>query len=422
MKKLFAKIPIAFTVHAVWYPILLALTLVMAQGLKAPITHTVFLFVLFLPVIPIIQLTAARFTLKVSFRVSDITPRKASPFIATAVIKNRSPFPFPLIRAALFLPDSYGEQNRSEQFIFSLLPFEAHSVDRTVEYAFRGEQHPGVECIYVYDLMRTVRLRIPVNSYADIFVMPRNLTLTSDTARQNGDQPVSLSGTPHGDSNTEPEDTRAYRHGDSLKSVHWKLSSKSEDLIVREYADESTGGALIICDLEPFGQASKACKAPIAVAERYARTADLYCTDLAVEILLAVIRRELEARSAVTLAFFENGEPIAVTVSDEAWLEHNFRRIASLTADGTSSQTAALAELCEGRAYTHITFITPILGEGQVFCLRKAVDSLHSSCSPEIMICTPRCMLAEGKGLSAEEQRIAELENDGFAVSVFKNT
>jgi len=161
MKKLFDKLPVTLTPHAIWYPILSVFSLMLAQGLKMPITYTIFLFAVLCPLGVILQLVIARLSLRVSFRVSSQQPRKNTPFIATATVKNKWALPLPFIKAVMTLPDKYGERDQSVSFLFSLLPFSAKSIDQTVEYAFRGEHSLGVDCIFVYDFMRTVRLRIP---------------------------------------------------------------------------------------------------------------------------------------------------------------------------------------------------------------------------------------------------------------------
>ena len=47
----------------------------------------------------------------------------------------------------------------------------------------------------------------------------------------------------------EVGDIREYRLGDPLKSIHWNLSSRSEDLIVKDYNSGSTKTTYIYCDL-----------------------------------------------------------------------------------------------------------------------------------------------------------------------------
>jgi electron transport complex protein RnfG len=49
----------------------------------------------------------------------------------------------------------------------------------------------------------------------------------------------------------EVSDIRDYRNGDSLKSIHWKLSSKSETFIVKDYNTGTSNQTVVFCDLTP---------------------------------------------------------------------------------------------------------------------------------------------------------------------------
>ena len=49
----------------------------------------------------------------------------------------------------------------------------------------------------------------------------------------------------------EVSDIRDYRPGDPLKSIHWKLSSKSEEFIVKEHNTGTSTETVIFCDMTP---------------------------------------------------------------------------------------------------------------------------------------------------------------------------
>lgn len=47
---------------------------------------------------------------------------------------------------------------------------------------------------------------------------------------------------------SSPEDTRAYRSGDALKRIHWKLSARKRELVVRRFETPSPSDTLILLD------------------------------------------------------------------------------------------------------------------------------------------------------------------------------
>ena len=57
-----------------------------------------------------------------------------------------------------------------------------------------------------------------------------------------------------GEDVTSPEDTRSYRQGDSLKRIHWKLSQRTQELIVRRFEVPAPPDTLILMDCnDPVG-------------------------------------------------------------------------------------------------------------------------------------------------------------------------
>jgi len=57
---------------------------------------------------------------------------------------------------------------------------------------------------------------------------------------------------------TTPEDTRAWQEGDEMKRVHWKLSMRKQQLMVRTYETPQRPDALVLVDLAPPPQTGAA--------------------------------------------------------------------------------------------------------------------------------------------------------------------
>jgi len=61
-----------------------------------------------------------------------------------------------------------------------------------------------------------------------------------------------------GEDVTSPEDTRPYRQGDPFKRIHWKLSSRTRELVVRRFEVPAPPDTLILMDCtEPVGGEGK---------------------------------------------------------------------------------------------------------------------------------------------------------------------
>ena len=75
-----------------------------------------------------------------------------------------------------------------------------------------------------------------------------------------------------------PADVRDWREGDSLKKVHWKLSMRRREVMVRTYEESMRSDTLILLDAAPR------CSS---------RTEQLYCEDALCELALAAVRAQL---------------------------------------------------------------------------------------------------------------------------------
>ena len=112
---------------------------------------------------------------------------------------------------------------------------------------------------------------------------------------------------------SSPEDTRAYRAGDPLKRVHWKLSARRRELIVRKFETPAPPDTLILLD----------CAAPAAEeggAESALRLRDALC-----ETALSVAEMQARGGAPVRVPFY--GSAAGEYLSD------------------ASGSTAALAEM-----------------------------------------------------------------------------
>ena len=84
----------------------------------------------------------------------------------------------------------------------------------------------------IYDMLGIFFIPIKINCHISCSVMPKikkpDNKIENDTIPEIGYKPKPNGGY------SEIYDIRAYRHGDRLKNIHWKLSSKLDDIVVRE--------------------------------------------------------------------------------------------------------------------------------------------------------------------------------------------
>ncbi len=113
------------------------------------------------------------------------------------------------------------------------------------------------------------------------------------------DSSGAVSRSPFSPEKTEVDDVREYRAGDTLKSIHWKLSSKSESFIVREYSQGTVKSNLVFVDMSarPYESISQPydeedVKNPFELAkEKFLYDMNDYCIDGVVEAAVSIITK-----------------------------------------------------------------------------------------------------------------------------------
>lgn len=109
----------------------------------------------------------------------------------------------------------------------------------------------SIENICVYSYLGLIKLRSGGPVQASCTVMPL-AAAPENMASLDSLPPPSLSFRPKpGGGYAEEHELRQYRPGDSINSIHWKLSSKTDELIVREPMEPvDEGTAIMLCTAE----------------------------------------------------------------------------------------------------------------------------------------------------------------------------
>ncbi len=231
------------------YLILLGVSLIFTQALLSKISHIFFWFMLLLPLPMLLYALVAKSALTVTMISESATTEKNTPYTYEFDIENHSPLAFPFIDAILSIPQSNSVRCTQRTVRLSMAPLSAYHMKNTVAFRFRGTYDIGVKCFYVYDFFRMFRIRVPVSYLTSVYVLPRRLSMDDLLAQAVADSTVRTVSSPLVFDRLEVSDIRDYRMGDSLKSIHWKLSSKAEELIVKEHNTGTSDQTVIFCDM-----------------------------------------------------------------------------------------------------------------------------------------------------------------------------
>ncbi|MEA4832755.1 MAG: DUF58 domain-containing protein [Oscillospiraceae bacterium] len=280
------------------YLCIIIFAVIFTQALRTPLSTVLFWLVLTLPALTLIY--AVLTLMAVRYSVTCQSPRIERGGVTTVscIIENASVFPVFYLEANLVYPDEAAINiNRSTREL-TLFPMSRAAIQTDITFGYRGKFKIGFESIVVYDLLRLFSLRLKTGRFVVIEVSPRSEAIE---LFDNGFQAAAGEASGSHLSHIEKTDIfgiREYLPGDSLKSIHWKLSSKTIsgefNPLVKIYANDDTRRRYVLCDLEE--------RAGALPAEARAET------DAAVEVTLACVLSGVRNGEGCTVLWYDHGQ------------------------------------------------------------------------------------------------------------------
>ncbi len=239
------------------YFVLLAFSIVLTQLLRNSASAALFLFILVLPIVSLIHCLIGRSAIQ-AFVTSDASKtEKDRPLEYEIRILNSSFLSFPFVEAVLSEPGTNSQRCTKKKMILSLVPYGGYNVKKTVSFKYRGLYEIGVDSLYISDLFRFFAIRADMENYTAVSVFPRRMAIVDDRGRSDTDVPSAKQRNDITAEKTEVADIRDYVPGDSIRSIHWKLSSKTQDIKVRQYSSAENRHTYVFCDLAEAAEPPK---------------------------------------------------------------------------------------------------------------------------------------------------------------------
>ena len=187
-------------------------------------------------------LTAAR-GLSVSVTADHDRVRRGEDVILTLAVRGGGVLPVAPVRVQLRGGDSDGLTFRGGRG-------REQRLELTLHASHVGPMDPGIEQVLVEDLFGFFQLRRrPENAVCPLLVLPREET-AEQLAYAPGDSGFETLARATEDI-SNPADVRSYQPGDALKKIHWKLSLRKGELMVRRFEEPVLAEALVLPDCSP---------------------------------------------------------------------------------------------------------------------------------------------------------------------------
>lgn len=276
----------------IFYALWLAAVFMTALFSASSGSFMLMLISLLLPVIIIVIHRFSRYNFDIFIDLPDSLEKDITAQ-GSLKIKNKTCFLCPLIKITIKGQNVLTGEWQISEHKCSLLPKKNISAEFKIKESFCGKISFEVIQIKAYDIFGLTYKK----SYADIkgsaIVLPDILPLDIIPLSMNDDSLDSsdYSSDKPGFDLSETFEYREYNQGDSLRSIHWKLSQKLDKLIIRQGGMPSPTSALLILDT----CLNKASSLPDF--SRLSKTA---------EIFISLSKRLCNCQTAHTLCFYDH--------------------------------------------------------------------------------------------------------------------
>lgn len=197
------------------------------------------------PVIGTICTLIQAFLFHVEFNDKRVVSEKDTLFEMFLNVKNGSIFPCVPAEIQCTLPDSDSGLFVEKRIFAALSPLGSAKLSVNCRHIYRGSYCCQIRKICVYDPLRIIRISCKKNIEITAVFLPRRLELEDIVKPTHGDQSYTQSII-----TAERDDfshVREYRDGDLYQMVHWKLTAKADDIMIKQYDSLTEQRAAILC-------------------------------------------------------------------------------------------------------------------------------------------------------------------------------
>lgn len=151
--------------------------------------------------------------------------------------KNHSYFPIFAGNLLFTIQNLYKPNHTNHRLSLPLLPKRTNTIEVPIETACCGLLSLELSALHISDGLYFLTKEIPLNIKVQVPVLPpiSAVTLPSTAPVADGMEEYTESDN-KGNLSSDIKEIREYRPGDRLQRIHWKLSAKLDDLLVKEMA------------------------------------------------------------------------------------------------------------------------------------------------------------------------------------------
>lgn len=164
--------------------------------------------------------------------------------------KNKSFLPFAKIKVNLFVNNELTGKRENQEIIFALKGkgFEQIPIDITSEHC--GRILVQIKQAIFYDFFGIVSIKKQFDVNSNLYVLPNQFPIVINVHKSfvKSDEKVLQTVMNKGNINQEIVDIREYLPQDNIRHIHWNLTGKFNELIIKEISDLSDNSYLVLLE------------------------------------------------------------------------------------------------------------------------------------------------------------------------------
>lgn len=198
----------------------------------------VLVFAIVMPLLLKIVSLIIRFSLKAEFSATKLSQVKNQDFGFSVKLTNNCIFP---VSNALITVDYYNSFDGKKQTVNMQIPIQqlnSQAITFKLSSQYCGKVVAVLRKITVFDYFRLSKTSFKPQLTAETIILPQTfpVDIVNDMSDLSDEESDVYSKVRAGDDCSEIFDIREYREGDRINRINWKLSTKQDKLLVKDYS------------------------------------------------------------------------------------------------------------------------------------------------------------------------------------------
>lgn len=311
------------------------------------------------------------YTLRTGFAETRAVHEKNEAFEIPVFLHNNFIFPYAPVQLECLLPDCDTGLFMKKQVFACVAPLKKMRIFVPCMHKYRGSFAAKLTRVTVYDPLRIIRFSRRADGVMQLVFLPRKISVEGLGEIFCGERGAAVRQNQSGDIN-EFSHAREYAMGDIFQMIHWKLTAKLDELMVKQYDANNDCRTAVLCNFSyAAGSAGTVLRQSDAVAEA-----------------AVAVAMSLSDGSVKTVVETGTAEAGSIGITDSAGFDRFYDMISVLPIKPQTEDFAALIAKYTSTEPAALIMITPVIDESIIAAAQAAGEHIGGAAVLIYVNCT----------------------------------